>query len=88
MNKMHVIHMLIYFIYLKIFELVILVSGMSTVWEYTDVCSKQYRCAFSIYLITVLSYSYVIILYLAINSPVRGNNAVCGINSMCKCYLK
>ena len=38
MNKMHVINMLICFIYLKIFKSEILVSGMPTVWEYTYDC--------------------------------------------------
>ena len=51
---MHVIHMLMCFIYLKISESGILVSGMSTVWEDTDVCTKQYRRALNIYIITVL----------------------------------
>ena len=67
MNKMHVIHMLICFIYLKNSESEILVSGMSTVWEDTDGCAKQYMCALATYLMTVLSSSYVIILYLSIN---------------------
>ena len=53
MNKMHVIHMLICFIYLKLFESVILVSGMSTVWGDTGGCDKKYRCVLDIYLMTV-----------------------------------
>ena len=44
MNNMDVIHMLICFIYYKFFESVILVSGMSTVWEDTDGCAKIYIC--------------------------------------------
>ena len=62
MNKKHVIYMLICFIYLKIFESVILVAGISTVWEYTDGGEKQYRCALAIYLILLLSSSYGIIM--------------------------
>ena len=44
-------------------------SGMSTVWEDTDGCAKQYRCALDIYLMTVLSYSYGIIMDCSINAP-------------------
>ena len=56
----------------KIFELGILVSDMSTVWEDTDGCAKQYRCALDIYVITVLSSSYGIIVDYAINAPGHG----------------
>ena len=73
MNKMHMTHMLICFIYLKIFQSVTLVSGMSTVWEDTNGCAKQYRCDLDIYLMTVLSYSYGIIIDITINSPVHVN---------------
>ena len=45
---------------------------MSTVWGDTDGCDKQYRCALDIYLITVLSYSYGIIIDSSINAPGRG----------------
>ena len=65
-----------------------LVSGMSTIWEDTDVCTKQYMCALAIYLMTVLSYSYGIIMDHAINAPGHGNNVVDGLNAMDKIYLK
>ena len=39
---------------LKIFESGILVSDVSTVWEDTSGCDKQYRCSLDIYLMTVL----------------------------------
>ena len=44
-------------------------SGMSTVWEDTDGCENQYRFTLSIYLMTLLSSSYVIIMDCAINEP-------------------
>ena len=37
----------------KFFESVLSVSGMSTVWEDTYGCAKQYRCALDIYLMRV-----------------------------------
>ena len=85
---MHVIHMLICFIYLKMFESGILVSGMSTVCEDTDGCAKQYRRALDIYLMTMLSYSYGIRMDSAINTPGHGKNVVDGINTNDKHYLK
>ena len=69
-NKIHVINRLICFIYF--FESGILVSGMSTVWEDTDGCAKQYRCDFATYLMTILSSSYGIIMDRAINASGHG----------------
>ena len=45
-----------------IFRSGILVSGMSTVWEDTNGFDNQYMYALAIYLMTVLSYSYGIIM--------------------------
>ena len=61
---------------------------MSTVWEETDGCTDQYMCDFAVYLMTVLSSSYGIIMDRTINVPVHGNNVVDGINTMDKRYLK
>ena len=88
MKNIHVIHILICFIYSKIFELGILVSGVSTVWEDTNVCENQYRCDLDIYLINVLSYLYVIIMDCVINAPCHVNNFVDGLNSTDKLYLR
>ena len=37
---------------------------------------------------TVLSFSYGIIIDRAINAPVRGTNVLDGLNTMEKCYVK
>ena len=63
-------------------------SGMSIVWEDIYGCSKQYRCNLAIYLITVLSYSYGIIMNFSINAPGSGNNIVNVINATDKLCLK
>ena len=60
---------------------------MSTVWKYTEGCAKQYRFALDVYLITVLSSSYVIITYCTINGYGHGKNATCALNATEK-YLK
>ena len=88
MNKIHVIHMLICFIYLKIFESGILVSAMSTVWEDTDGCSNKYRFALAIYLMSVLSSLYGVIMDREINAPGHVNSVVDVINATDKLYLK
>ena len=85
---MHVIHMLICFIRLKKIEAFILVSVMSKLWEDTDGFDKQYGCALDIYLMTLLSSSYGIIMNPAINAPVCGKNYVYGINATYKSYLR
>ena len=58
MTKMHVIHMLVCFIYLKI-ESGVLVPSMSTVWEDIVGCAEKYMYALAIYLITVCVYLYL-----------------------------
>ena len=63
-------------------------SGMSTIWEDTDCCAKQYICALAIYLMTVLSYLYGITMYRTINAPGHGKNIVDGLNATDKLYLK
>ena len=88
MNNMHVTHMLICFIYKKILESVILVSGMSKLLGDTNGFSKQYTRALDIYLMTLLSYLYGIIMYRTINSPGNGKIVVDGINATDKFYLK
>ena len=79
----HMFHLLKKFFYSGI-----LVCGMSTVREDTNGCAKQYRCDLDIYLMTVLSYSYDIIIDCAINAPGHGNNVVDVLNAMDKHYLK
>ena len=46
----------------------LLVYGLYTVWEDTDGCEKQYKRDIEIYLITVLSSLYGVIMYCAINA--------------------
>ena len=61
---------------------------MSTVWKYAYGCAKQYMCGLAIYLMTVLSSSYGIIMYRAINEPGHGKNVVDGLNATDKRHLK
>ena len=66
---------------------------MSTLWEDTHGCAKQYMCDFAIYdlniyLTTVLSSSYGIIMDRVINAPGHVNNVFDGLNTTIKCYTK
>ena len=61
---------------------------MSTVWEDTDVCANQYRYVLGIYLTTVLSSSYVIIMDRGINLPGHGNNVFYVLKATVKRYFK
>ena len=66
----------------------ILVYGMPTVWDDHNSCSKQYICALAIYLMTVLSSLYAIVMVPAINAPGHGKNVFNGLNTTDKSYLK
>ena len=57
----------------NIFESGILMSGMSTVWQGSDGCTKKYRYVLAIYLMTALSSSYGIIMESSTNATVNGN---------------
>ena len=62
--------------------------GIPKLREDTDGCANKYRCALDIYLMTVLSSSYGIIMDRVINETVHGNNFVDRINATEKLYLK
>ena len=72
----------------KLFDSGILVCGISTLWEYTNGCAKKYRCYLAIYLMTVLSSSYVIIMYHGTNVLGQRNNCFDGLNATDNHYLK
>ena len=72
----------------KFVELGLLVSGMSTVWKDTDSFVKQYRYAIDIYLMTLLSYLYRIIMDNPINEPGNRNNVAYGLDTTDKIYSK
>ena len=68
-------------------ESVKLVSGMLTIGEDTGGYAKRYRCPLGIYLMTVLSSLYSIIMDRAINAP--GHRWICfGTKCKDKYYLK
>ena len=65
----------------------LLTSALSTIWESTDGCAEQYRCASELYLMPVLSQCWSILFYLDIIAPGHGKDVVDGINDIDKCYI-
>ena len=61
---------------------------MSTLWEETDSFANQYKCDLDMYLMTVLSSSYGIIMDCEINAPGHVKNVVDRLNATENPYLK
>ena len=40
----------------------VLTTSLSTIWENTDCCAEQYRCASALYLMSVMSQNYSLII--------------------------
>ena len=57
-------------------------STLSTIWENTDGCSEKYICASALYLMSVLSQFFSIIIYWGISSPGHGKVVVGGLNDI------
>ena len=60
---------------------------MSKIWENTDGCAEQYRYASALYLMSVMSQCYSIILDQGIIAPGNEKEVVYGINAVDKCYI-
>ena len=65
----------------------VLTTSLSTIWEHTDGCIEQYRCASAMYLISVMSQTYSIIIDRGISAHVHGKEMVDGLNSVDKRYI-
>ena len=61
---------------------------LTTIWDHTSGCEKQYRCALSIYLLSCLALQFYIIIYRAVGAPRHGKDAVGGFNGRDKQMLK
>ena len=60
---------------------------MSTIWENTDFCAQKYRCAYVIYLMSVMLQCYSIIIDWGISAPGHGKEALDGLNAVDKRYI-
>ena len=60
---------------------------MITIWENTDGCAEQYRCASALYLMSVIYQCYSIIIDQGISVPGNGKEVVYGLNDVDRCYI-
>ena len=62
-------------------------TSLSTILENTDGCAEQYICASAIYLMSVMSQCYSIIIDRSISAPGHGKEVVYGLNAVDKHYI-
>ena len=62
-------------------------SALSTIWENTDGCAEQYRCATALYLVSVLYQRHSVIFDWGISAPEHGKEVVDGLNAIYKRYI-
>ena len=60
----------------------VLTTSLSTIWENTDGCDEQYRCASALCLMSVMSQTYSIVIYHGISALGHGKEVVDGLNSV------
>ena len=56
--------------------------SLSTIWENNYGCAEQYRCDSAVYLMSVLSKCYSIIIDRGISAPVHGKEVVDGLHAV------
>ena len=62
-------------------------TSLSTIWENTDGCAEQYRCASALYLMSIISQNYSLIIDRGISAPGHGKEVVDGLNAVDKRYI-
>ena len=58
------------------------------IYDTSDVCIKQYRCANTMWLLFILEFAHIVILYRCIHAPVHGRRKIDGINGSNTKYFK
>ena len=64
-----------------------LTTSLSTIWENTDGCAEEYRCASALYLMSVISQTYSLIIDRGISAPGHGKEVADGLNAVDKRYI-
>ena len=72
----------------KLSEQELIKRGISTMWGHTDGCTKQYRCAKALYLLSSLASEFDIIIDRLVDAPGHGKDVVDGMNAQDKVYLR
>ena len=65
----------------------VLTTSLGTIWENTDGCAEQFRCAYAMYLMSVISQTYSLIIDQGISAPGNGKEVVDGLNAVDKRYI-
>ena len=65
----------------------VLTTSFSTIWENFDGCAKKYSCASVLYLMSVMSQCYSVIIDQGIISPEHGKEVVDVLNAFDKRYI-
>ena len=60
---------------------------LNIIWENTDVCAEHYICATSLYLMSMLSQAFSVIIDLGISAPGHNRELVDGLNRIDKMFL-
>ena len=72
----------------ELLEQNIIKKHSTTLWEETDGCAKQYRCATAMYFMSLLAVRYNIVVDRAVGAPGHGKDVVDGLNAIDKEFLK
>eukprot|EP00957_Ditylum_brightwellii_P048693 3694718-Ditylum_brightwellii.AAC.1 len=59
----------------------------TTTWKETDGCAKQYRCAIDMYLLSLISVRFNIVIDRAVGAPGHGKDMVDGLNATDKAFF-
>ena len=65
----------------------VLTASLSTIWENTDGCAEQYRCASALYLMSLISHTFSLIIDRGIIVPGHGKEVVDGLNAVDTRYI-
>ena len=65
----------------------VLTTSLITIWEKADGGDEQYRCTSEMYIISVMSQCYSIIIDRGISAPVHGKEVADGLNAVDKRYI-
>ena len=65
----------------------VLTTSLSTIWGNTDGCAEQHICSSALYLMSVISQTYSLIIDWGISPPGHGKEVVDGLNAVDKRYI-
>ena len=65
----------------------VLTESLSTIWEYIDGSAEQYGCSSALYLMSVMSQTYSIIIDRGISASGHGKEVFDGFSSVDKSYI-